>query len=311
MRGEIVYRVYGVHKGRDEDVFFGAFRTAQEAQAEVEHLKAMEMHGRNWADQYHNKGFVIREVAVDTDFEIPSRPKPRDKYVVKTSAKANRPGTWDSTIVEVFRRDVSSADIERVCEYERNYGMLQTFEPFRQGSREFALISRDYTRSEVLDLDSGEVIGEEAQEGPHGAGFCPVGFYVPDWWDVHDGSIIPGSESWNTDYQWPNGTFGFVWGCHWGDDSSWKVQYLDLNRIQEGVIRRDDRFGYVELATSGFESPCLTLDPGTLEKSGPPHFIRVSRYDGIAEVMFAVEMAFDLDTGKSKEWRRLEIENLE
>ena len=42
-------------------------------------------------------------------------------------------------------------------------------------------------------------------------------------------------------------TFGFVSGCVWGDDSSWKLQYLDLSRINEGVFRREERFGYLEL----------------------------------------------------------------
>lgn len=308
MRGAITYRVYGVHQGRREDVFLGAFDTVEKAQVAIEELKARE--GRNWAEQYHDKGFVIRSVVVDTDFEIPSRPKPRNKYVVKTSARPNERG-WDSTIVEVFRRKVSSGELERVCKFERNYAMLQTFEPFRQGNRELALISRDYTRSAALDLASGDVIAEEVQEGPPGAGFCPVGFYVPDWWDVHNGSVIPGSEYWNTDYEWPNGSFGFVWGCHWGDDSSWKVQYLDLSDVHKGIIRRDERFGYVELATSGFKTPCLTLDPAVLKQSTPPHFIRVSRYKGVAEVTFAVEMTFGLDTGKSEEWRRLKIANFE
>lgn len=41
--------------------------------------------------------------------------------------------------------------------------------------------------------------------------------------------------------------FGFVSGCIWADDSSWKVQYLDLSRADEGVLMRDDRFGYIEL----------------------------------------------------------------
>lgn len=43
------------------------------------------------------------------------------------------------------------------------------------------------------------------------------------------------------------GTFGFVCGCHWGDDSSWKIQYLDLSRAAEGIIVRDARMGYIEL----------------------------------------------------------------
>jgi hypothetical protein len=45
-----------------------------------------------------------------------------------------------------------------------------------------------------------------------------------------------------------------------GDDSSWKVQYLDLSRVQQGVVRRDERFGYLELATFGFENPCFRPD---------------------------------------------------
>ena len=93
--------------------------------------------------------------------------------------------------------------------------MLGTFEPFRRGSREFALISRDYTRTAVLDLTSGRVVAEEPGKsgGASGEGFCPAGFYVPDWSDLHTGSVIPGSEYWNADQEWPNGDFGFVWGC--------------------------------------------------------------------------------------------------
>jgi hypothetical protein len=313
MRGDIVYRVYGLHEGRDEDLFFGAFRSHAEAEAEIAKLCAREMNGRNWADQYHNRGFVIRETIVDVDFEIPSCPKPRDKYCIKGSQKPNRPGTWDSTIVEVFRRSHTSGDIEKVCEYERNYSLLQTFEPFRQGSREFALISRDYTKTAVLDLKSGAVVAEEIEEplAAPGGGFCPVGFYVPDWWDVNDGSVIPGSEYWDADDEWPNGDFGFVWGCLWGDDTPWKVQYLDLSRVQQGFVRREERFGYVELATTGFESPRLMLDPAELRRSEPPHFIDVSRHNGVAHVTFAVEMKFGLESGKSEEWQRIRITNLE
>src|SRR5262249_23621016 len=181
----------------------------------------------------------------------------------------------------------SSSDMEEISTYERDYAILQTFEPFRQRERDFALISRSYTKTAILDLASGQVIAEEAEEyyGGNftrpGAGFCPVGFYVPDWWDVHDGSIIPGDEYWNRDCEWPDGSFGFVWGCYWGGDSSWKVQYLDLSRIQEGIITRDDRFGYVELATTGYESPCLNPSPTAPGvPSEPPPFISVTQYGG-------------------------------
>jgi hypothetical protein len=309
MRGDIVYQVYGIHEGRKQDVFFDAFYTLQEAQAEVEKLKAKEMDGQNWAARYHDKGFAIREQVVDTDFEIPSKPKPRDRYVIKTSPKPNKPGTWDSTIVQVYRRNFASGVPEWICEYERNYAMLQTFEPFRQGNREFALISRCYTKTSVLDLTSGEVIAEE-EDDPPGSGFCPVGFYVPDWWDVNDGSIIPGSRLWNTDDEWPVGDFGFVWGCHWGDDSSWKVQFIDLSQVQQGIISRQERFGYVELATCGFKNPCLTPDSIAIDESEPPYFISLYREGGITNVTFAVEMVFDLNSGKPHNWQRLKSRNL-
>src|SRR6478735_3963400 len=245
MRGDVVFRVYGVHEGRDEDTFFGAFRTRAEAEADVGQLLDPEPHTENWAQRYHNRGFAIREHIVTTDFEIPSRPSPREEYAVGLSSKQNATG-WDSTVVEVSRRG-DDGELVRACSYERDHAMFQTFEPFRQGGRDLALISRHYTRTAVLDLASGEVIAEEVDES--GDGFCPVGFYVPDWWDVNTSSTIPGSEYWSDDNEWPTGDFGFVWGCHWGDDTGWKLQFLDLSRVQDGVITRDARFGYTELAT--------------------------------------------------------------
>src|SRR5262249_35877693 len=117
MRGDVVYRVYGRHEGRAEDVYFGAFRSVAEAETSIVKLRSRDMHERNWAEQYHNLGFVIREAVVETDFEIPTRPKPRDKYAVRGTPKKNRPGTWDSTIVEVFRRGESESGPEKICEF--------------------------------------------------------------------------------------------------------------------------------------------------------------------------------------------------
>lgn len=297
MRGDVVFRVYGCHEGREHDSCFGTYRTEEEARSEIAKLQAREMNGKNWAAQYHNKGFVVRPVVVETAFELPSLPKPRDAYAVKVT-KRNAPGTWDSSAVEVFRRSDSAAGLQKIGEYVRNYAMLHTFEPFRQGGRDYALISPNYTRTAVLDLASGAVIAEEPEGVPgSGAGFCPVGFYVPDWWDVHDGSIIPGSESWNADREWPRGDFGFVWGCYWGDDTSWKVQHLDLRGIRDGIIKRDDRFGYIALATHSWNPPWTDLERPTPTRSRAPEFIRVSRYEGASHVGFDVELEFDLDSG--------------
>ena len=309
MRGDVVYRIYGVHEGREKDHFFGAFRTLSEAEAEIAKLRAREMNGRRWAEQYHNRGFTVRETVVETDFEIPPRPKPRDRYFVQGTRKENRPGTWASTSVEVFRRTDDGGNPEKVCEYERDYGLLHTFEPFRQGGREFALISPRYTGTSVLDLATGRVIAEEPDSS---SGFCPVGFYVPDWWDLGDDSIIPGNEYWNADREWPSGEFGFVWGCVWGDDSSWKVQHLDLTGIQSGVIRREERFGYLELATDGYRSPCFEPEAvAPPQGSDPPPFIKLERWEGKTKVIFAVEMQIDFASGQPMGWQRMRTANFQ
>lgn len=302
MKGDIVYHILGIHEGRTDDTNFGTFQTHHEAESEISKLR--KLHGPIWEERYHNRGFVIRKSIVDTDFQIPELPKPRDKYFAKGAPKANRPGTWDSTIVQVHRRGVDASETKLICEYERNYGLLQTFEPFRKDGRDYALISRDYTKAAVLDLSTGLVIAEESEDSP-GAGFCPVGFYVPDWWDIHRDSVIPGSPYWDDDLEWPTGMFGFVWGCYWGDDSSWKVQYLDLKEIENGVISRDERFGYVELATSGYSSP--SLDPSaSVDNHGskPPPFISMTRTKGHCTVRFSVEMGFNLADGNCQAWRR-------
>ena len=298
MRGDVIFRVYGLHGGREKDSFFGAYRTQARAEAEITKLLAKEMHGDNWARRYHDRGFVIRQHVVETDFEVPTQPKPRDAFIVETALKLNEPGAWDSTLVEVLRRR-NSGNFERICGYERNHGMYETFEPFRQGSRELALISRDYTKTAVLDLASGEILAEETETVP-GNGFCPVGFYVPDWWDVNDDSVIPGSEYWSADDEWPTGAFGFVWGCYWGDDTSWKIEYLDLARVQQGVLGRDDRFGYVPLAScSSYGSPCLRSRADRTElPSRPPEFIDVRMSAGKTRARFAVGLDFDLESGR-------------
>lgn len=296
MRGDVVFRIYGCHEGREQDVGFGTYRTEAEARVEIAKLRAREMNGQRWAGQYHDKGFVVRTVEVETGFELPSLPAPRDSYAVKITPRPNATGTWDSSVVEVFRRTDAAAGLQRIGEYVRDYAMLHTFEPFRQGGRDYALISRDYTRTAVLDLGTGTVIAEETEANP-GTGFCPVGFFVPDWWDVHDGSIIPGSEGWNEDSEWPSGAFGFVWGCYWGDDTSWKVQHLDLRKIREGIVERDDRFGIVKLATSSWRPPWKQHEISATARSAAPTFIRVSRHGGVSQVGFDVELDFDLQSG--------------
>lgn len=303
MRGDPLFLVYGVHAGRPEDVCFGSFRTRSDAEEAIARLQAKEMHGTSWAARYHNRGFVVRERLVDVDFEIPSRPKPRDRFCVRATAEEGSVGRIQ---VEVLER-TARGFVER-ARYARNHTMFSTFEPFRQRGRDLALVSCDYAKSAVLDLATGKIIAEELHEK---SGFCPVGFYVPDWWDLHDDSILPGSPFWSKDSELPDGSFGFVWGCLWGDDSTWKVQWLDLSRVTEGVLTREERFGYMELSTRDWRSPALSLDPPQPEGTAPPPFIAVRLDKGKLRASFDVLMDVDLSTGKPIDWQRLRIENLD
>jgi hypothetical protein len=263
-------KIYEVRaEGGSRTFSFGAKRTREEAE-----LLLIESEARVQNVGGHNERYWIEEIDVTGLFEIPPRLTPRDRYSTRVE-RTSPEGGWTSVRVEVMDGD------SVVATYDRNYSMLQTFEPFRQGDGNFALISTNYTATSVMDLATGEIV---AAETPIANGFCPVGFYVPDWWDIHDDTVLPGSMYWTKDNEWPRGDFGFVWGCVWGDDSSWKVQYLDLSAVQRGALGRDDRFGYVKLASR----PDLKAR----------EFIRCWSSKGNVQVEFATLQTYDLATGK-------------
>jgi hypothetical protein len=265
-----IYEVRARHGDRVHS--FGARRTKAEAEVLLADTRERAAHAAGHHDRYW-----IEEIPTEGLFEVPDVPTPRERFSARVApAQSPREGTGTTIGVEI----VESSRV--VASYERNYAMLDTFEPFRQGTRDFALISPNYTATSVVDLATGQIV---AREEPSLAGFCPVGFYVPDWWDVHDGGKLPGEMWWTIDDEWPSaGDFGFVWGCIWGDDSSWKVQHLDLSQIERGILRRDERFGYVELATP----------PG----APATDFIQCQSSEGRREVEFAVPQTYDLGTGE-------------
>lgn len=197
---------------------------------------------------------------------------------------------WTQIHVDVMRldgTDDSGQEIwTKVAEYDRNYSLLKTFEPFQQLQdgrwRHYALISTRYTRLEVLDLQNGEIIAVEPfpkadqrfaensngkyKEGDElpGFGFCPMEFHVPDWWDEFDESFLPKKDpetgqlkqgfhsedfaiSLVDEFNAYTGQWALYGGCIWGDDSSAKLRYIDLSKISEGIVAADERFGYVSL----------------------------------------------------------------
>lgn len=253
--------------------------TEEAAQAEIDRFTE-----RQTARGYPPKRMWVETKEVDVDFVVPDKGQPKDRYWVSTEPIDNGPGHWDSTRVTVHE----SVPGDRVVgTYVRNYRPLQTFHPFRQLRdgvwRDYALIAPEYTRTSVMDLATGAIIAREpwpvadadsiGSDGTvhwrkgdpqPGWGFCPVEFYVPDWWEIHDEGFVVGSYVWD-EFRGdrPSGEFGFVAGCVWGDDSSWKIQYLDLSRISAGMLGRDDRFGYIELPDKVSLADAVTYWPAS------------------------------------------------
>lgn len=235
--------------------------------------------------------------------------KIEDKYSVSVEKIDHGKNYWKTMKVSIFQHEQGQRK-KKIGEYNRNYSSLyDTFFPFRQRKpdgtiKEYALISDKYVRTAVMELPSCKIIAEEPVNS---YGFCPTGFFVPnaDQEDDEDGL---------------NGQFGFVSGCVWGDDSSWKVQYLDLSEIDKGKIKRDDRFGYVELPDKvklkdaigtrnyfvgelDFTNWNTKLKAEGKEPRHPDKFFENDPY-----IQIAVPMEFDCNTGKLyNAWSVIEI----
>ena len=166
-----------------------------------------------------------------------------DRFYVETRPVDNGPGVMSSSIVSVFER--TPAEVRKIGEYPRNHvGIYDTFHPFRLNGNWYALYSRDYTATRVMELPTcRDIAGEE----PESDGFCPVDFYVP----YTDERVIASGHA---------GQFGFVAGCTWGDDSSWKIQYLDLSGIESGIFSRQERFGYLSMPAGRRLAECISFD---------------------------------------------------
>lgn len=179
-----------------------------------------------------------------------------EKYTTKVTSIPSRPGCWNCLRVEIFQAD------EKVGEYERTYcSQYRTFMPFTQNGKEYALYSSHYTITEVMELPSCKrIAGEEKQQW----GFCPVDFFVPE--EKPEVGL--------------NGQFGFVAGCIWGDDSSWKIEFLDLSKISEGIIVRDNRFGYISMPNKLNLSESIDLSNYSCPPDEP-----VEYHDHLVEVL--------------------------
>lgn len=249
------------------------------------------------------------------------------KYIAKIIAELKRrPNQWKSAKIGVFT--VENNEEVLIGEYERNYSSLfDTFFPFQQNGKDFALYSPDYTVTRIMELPSCKDIGGEE---PHSAGFCPVDYFIPTYIQQETISETKGSmgtsnrdvrkarinnpkenalsefvnrtpfTNFNTGEECETITtyrpltpvlyssFGFVAGCVWGDDSSWKIQYLDLSEAEKGIIKRDERFGYIVLPENLSLKEAIDMyDYGWEEEDESTNYIRMN-----------ILQTFDLTTGK-------------
>jgi hypothetical protein len=208
------------------------------------------------------------------------------KYFAKVIAEIdNGENYWKYLKIGIFK--VENDSEEQIGEYKRNYSSFyNTFCHFQKSGKDYALYSPDYTVSRIMELPTCKDIGgEEPGAGGFCPTDYFVPTYIEketSWETVSARGIIGGNVTKNRlnnpsvedltesiksrefNYQ---GTgepckittlsrpltplnyyqFGFVGGCIWGDDRSWKVQYLDLSQVENGIIGREERFGYVEL----------------------------------------------------------------
>lgn len=161
---------------------------------------------------------------------------PEERFTIQTESTVVD-GKYSCLKVHIFDNGVEIGDYIRMY-----HGMYNTFCPFEQDGEWFALYSEDYTATSVMRLPSCEKIAGEESDS---FGFCPVDFYVPYGPNFVD--EIDEDPRLSTIREHINGRIGFVAGCIWGDDCSWKIQHLDLSRIKEGIINRDERYGYIEM----------------------------------------------------------------
>lgn len=208
------------------------------------------------------------------------------KYIAKVIDELERrPNEWKGLKVGVFK--IENNVEEQIGEYERNYSSLfNTFFYFQQNGKDFALYSPDYTVTRIMQLPSCKDIGGEEPDswgfcpvdyfiptyieqeiisettgsnGTHKRDVRKTVINNPNDKILSESVDKTPFTNLNTGEKCETVTiyrpltallyhsFGFVAGCLWGDDSSWKIQYLDLSDAEKGIVKREERFGYIEL----------------------------------------------------------------
>lgn len=148
----------------------------------------------------------------------------KEKYTCSIERKKGRKLN-PHLIVSIYQAN-EKGEKTKIGQYDRDHhDLFNTFFPFKQDGKEFALISKHYSKIYVIELPSCRIIAEESWNSSVKESFYPIDFFVSD----------------------NNSKIGFVAGIRANDETSCKIEYLDLSDIINGKIFRDNRFGHIEL----------------------------------------------------------------
>jgi len=194
-----------------------------------------------WSDKQKRKAItdemIIQHIHANMDTEI--KTKILKNYTREKEEIKNAPGTWSSTKYSILKDGV------KVGEYTLDYHG-GPFLPFSIDGKEYALYTHHYETSSIMSLPDCKPL---ADCDGH---FCPVDFSIRDY--DNDGP---------PDFKYAySSLWAVVCGCVWGDDSGgWKLEALDLSRVEEGILTKFQPFGYCELSPSAGElSKCISWD---------------------------------------------------
>lgn len=195
---------------------------------------------------------------------------PGTPFTIEMTPVDHGQGYWGTWEVNVLKEGIS------IGNYERSYHgfVAKTFCPFQMNGVWYALYSANYTTTRVARLT--DQFEDWCGETGHSFGFCPTEFYVPAFFKYEYDSIYSDKttirsntcyfddsyenyeeycedllsakeDSSNRDFQTGFTDWALLSGCVWGDDSSWKVRYIDLSKIEDKQLKITDKFGYYPL----------------------------------------------------------------
>ena len=202
-------------------------------------------------------------------------------FSIECTPRQTGPKTWGIVDVEIFR------DGQPIGKYTRGYPAYseKTFYPFEHNGVWYALYSENYSKLQVARLQNDQ--GQPAFEpwcddsgGTH-PGFCPTEVYIPQVKEHLRSYRMGGEEveywhaTWDNqpEYNEPEeegepppketrlrfASFGFLCGCYWGDDSLWKIRFIDLSEVHNKVMKITERWGYCPLPVKPLRE-CVILD---------------------------------------------------